>query len=866
MELSTNKPFSFKEWIKYQKIEIADKNYSDYLVYLKNWYADKNKISEKNRSEIKYQYIQLLKDLSVLFNEDEKNQFLKNLDFENDEEIIFTIPLFSKKLKEIGKVLINKRENIKNAKIKYNMVGSNIGLESLLYEYILKNFSKKENNITQIPFSDVQNFLPELSAVKDDFYIEIEELHDADFYHDSDPSLDISEYQDISKFLNDIPFNDFTEDEITKILSYRFLTLLSDSTVSKLFKSFVDTNDSDTANLLKLANQKYLGETVYALTAIRLSETQSADNVLNLPFAVGNNWFFWPSGGKQTNDSIFSNIYRPIPINNSNLINSGATGGDSYKNSDLIFTEKNNTIEGAWLLGELNYRSVDTMEVSFEGNSEKQFIYPFPFFTVDSKTLNFSSYSINENFKNDFNLLQPSSREKLLQQYFTQTLPNSSSIPLSLNRTSLVDNGAFAGTTNLNSDTIFKKNTSLGLEAIYSESSDSAFLYKIQKTDLPITNDINYIYWPLITFKEQTDIPITIIDDYCLDIPVNQIDTSQMVGSVAGFDFNTSDVIFKLNSRTNEPIEAAYLKTASTDELDLLFESITIYDKESTRCSKYISGPIQRSLSLKINPLEKVSFIWNGVDEYADNVFKFIEHSDDCEFKNNENDFYKDQDYVNPEKQIKHDWKKCSCKSVYFSPIGHSGQKMFEFNGTTDLLFHDPDGMGNDFSLNNWYDTRGLSFQKSPQFSFYQLDSNEKRIGWGKGKWKTGNGQRMVLKTGRRYTYYRTSLRKDIFSNDTTPYYIVKHPYKKIVGICEPKPIDVAIVWDISKTQTNVFPTAKEFIKSYIRRSIGKTGSLNQIALIAFDNESVVIGYLTNNENALRFLVNEIKISPFFPN
>jgi hypothetical protein len=216
MELSTNKPFSFKEWIKYQKIEIADKNYSDYLVYLKNWYADKNKISEKNRSEIKYQYIQLLKDLSVLFNEDEKNQFLKNLDFENDEEIIFTIPLFSKKLKEIGKVLINKRENIKNAKIKYNMVGSNIGLESLLYEYILKNFSKKENNITQIPFSDVQNFLPELSAVKDDFYIEIEELHDADFYHDSDPSLDISEYQDISKFLNDIPFNDFTEDEITR--------------------------------------------------------------------------------------------------------------------------------------------------------------------------------------------------------------------------------------------------------------------------------------------------------------------------------------------------------------------------------------------------------------------------------------------------------------------------------------------------------------------------------------------------------------------------------------------------------------------------------------------------------------------------
>ena len=365
-----------------------------------------------------------------------------------------------------------------------------------------------------------------------------------------------------------------------------------------------------------------------------------------------------------------------------------------------------------------------------------------------------------------------------------------------------------------------------------------------------------------MTYSDQQNIPITILDDVAVDMSLKEISVNSFIGSVAGLTFSDSDVIFKLNSRTSEPIEAAFLQSTTSDELDVTVDAIQVYDRAADRCSKYITGPIQGSLSLKIDPLQKTSFIWTDVDTYADEVFKFVEHSSDCPYAKKSHNYYTNQDFVNPQNSTtKELWNTCTCKSVLYSPIGHSGNTIFDFNGMADMLFHDPDGLGSDFALNTWTDTRNLNVLTSPQFSFYYLSGGDTDVGWGNGYWKTRNGSRMVLKTGKRYTYYRSSLRSD---KNTSPYLIIKYPYKKIVGFCPPTKTDVVIVWDISKTQTNVFDSAKRIVTDLAQKMIGNGGD-TQVSIIAFDNNAILVGYLSNDFSALNLFLADVIRPKYYP-
>ncbi|NBO24385.1 MAG: hypothetical protein EBU93_04010, partial [Chlamydiae bacterium] len=69
---------------------------------------------------------------------------------------------------------------------------------------------------------------------------------------------------------------------------------------------------------------------------------------------------------------------------------------------------------------------------------------------------------------------------------------------------------------------------------------------------------------------------------------------------------------------------------------------------------------------------------------------------------------------------------------------------------------------------------------------------NDGEIGFGPGQWKTGTdntsvGDKMILKTGRRYTYYRSNLKIGPSSGVVTsggkgPVIVTKHSYKSIPG------------------------------------------------------------------------------------
>ena len=883
--LSTVSPLTYTTWLKYQENIIPDTTAELYTEYLHDWYKSNTLLSNSSNS-LKDNYIQLLKDLSFLFGANEQDEFLANLDYANDEEIIFAIPYFVKKLKDICKIFADKRESIKNAKLRYNLVGSSQGLEAMLYEYVLKTFTQDANNISQVPVSALSNFFPSLSSVSGNFFIELEELHDTQSYHDSDPSLPITNYVDVEKVVNDLPFNDISENDVLGILSSRYLSRVADTPLSRLFNQYLlEVPSLSTAALFNNSNslminqiaasQKYLGETVYGLTAIRVSEISTPDFIMNLNFTNGNNWFYWPSGDRILDDSRFNNIYAPISINSSNIIASGATGGDDYTNSDLIFTDKNGIVEGAWLQGDRKDRSSDTMKTTILAGERKEFIFPYPGFHITSRGTQWGGFSITDSDYIIYEKLVPEQRAILLQNYYTQTLPNSASDSIYLNDSNLVYGGAYADKFSDNADTLNKRAYSPIANSTFSEKmsgvSQEAYLFKFDKTDFPISIGLNDIIWPL-GINSGKNFPITVLNDTCLPVRLGDTNPIKTIpGAIAGNTLNSADVIYKLDTRTGNPIEAAWLGSGSIADLRI-DSTIPVYDTPATKCSLHLEGSVQGALSTKIGATQNISFIWMDEDTPADDVIFFRDHAADCPYlKTSPHDFYKNQDYQNPSPLSDLNvWAKCRCKSVLYSPIGHQGNKVTDYNEMTDYLFADPQGLGIDFAFNSWNDTRGYTPLNSPQFAFYNLDgiNGDTEVGWGTGSWKTGDGSKMILKTGRRYTYHRTSLRKDLANSKSSPYLIVNYPYKNIRGNYSNFPTqykDIVVLIDKSYSQKDRLFQVIQSVREFVSGLINNSDISAQVSIVAFDETSVIAAYLTHDLNALNFALDRISVAKTYP-
>jgi hypothetical protein len=905
MNLSTTSPLSFQEWSKEQSnfVEISQQKY---LQYLNSWYDYNNskKVLENQSNSKREEYIQLIKDLTFLFNADERDLFLSQIDFSNEEDLIYVIPYLAHKLKDITQILNAKRDSLKNSKTKHGLIGSNLALEEILYEYVLNNYTKKEYSYTKVPVSPLVNFFPELSSVNKNFFIEIEELYDDGNYHDSDPSISISEYLNSSELMDAYPFQDLSLDEINDLISTRYLPRVAPTPLSKIFNQYLTTiSTASTVSLSSYYNsqvnnlitgsQKYLGESIYGLTAIKVEETNIPDYILNIGIEQGNNWFYWPSGDKNTNDSLAENTFYPIEINSSNLISSissnfGQISGTSYLDSDLIFTDKNGTVEGAWLMGFRKENVSDIMDITIESNTTKSFLYPFVGFNINSKSYSFNGYSIKDYEYGLYNSLEPVVKQNLLNSYYTSTLPNSASYDIYLNQSSLIDAGALAAKFSDEADSIRKKTNYNTINTSYvdnlSGATEEAYLFKFDRTDLPIVVGTNNIVWPVSKFDNTVDLPITLKKDTCLPIVMGQVEpNSSMVGAVAGTTFDTADVIYKATTLKEDNFtEAAWLAAGLNTQLDILKGAIDVYNGVSALdCAEYLEGPLQSSLAFKADADNYVSFIWGDVDTPADDVFYYHPHASNCPYgKSYPHNFYPNQDYQNsnPLNSNKNVFplKKnpCTCRSVYYSPLGTEGVNVKDYNGMADYLYADPFGLGKKFGLNSWKDTRRLNVNNSPQFSFYQIDGQlDKQVGFGNGTWKTGNGEKMILKTGRRYTYYRSSLRNKGNNSTDVPYMLIYYPYKNInlIGKNIPsinnstvinKNIDLVLLIDNSRTQTFDLDVVKELAKSICTNIINKnTDSL--ISVVSFAKNGIILNYLTNDLGSILKHINDIKIQEY---
>lgn len=161
LKFDANLPYTYTDWLG--KIQLNNIN-KDLLFYYYNQYLlDWNKTISLKQNEVvnvKDVYIQLLKEISINYTNDEEKRFISNIDFNNARDIAIVIPFYARKLKQICIYYQEQREKIKKSVNKYNLVGAEnivkIEMRHLIFDVLNKN---------NIDLSNV------------DLYIKIEELY-----------------------------------------------------------------------------------------------------------------------------------------------------------------------------------------------------------------------------------------------------------------------------------------------------------------------------------------------------------------------------------------------------------------------------------------------------------------------------------------------------------------------------------------------------------------------------------------------------------------------------------------------------------------------------------------------------------------
>ena len=856
-----SKPLSYRDWLASSGLSHTD-DYDGYSKYLIKWY-DSKKLPQNN---IRSEYIQLLKEINFVFNNEKRDRFLGSINFNDTVDLINALPYFTSKIKEIAKSFNDKRNAIKKSKLKYSLISSKKGVETLLYEYVLNSFTSK-NGISPVPHKELSGIIPELKNVNSYFYIEVEELYDKTNYYDRSSKLSPDNYTNSNTLANSFPYSGkLNRNQLIGVLSASLKERAASTPLSNVFLKFLTessivvdaVSEFDYVNAVNTIslNEKYMGNDLYALTAIKSQGNLEADFTTQLNIETGNNWFYWPSGDKVYSSDNIDNIYKPIEINNSNFILNGATGSGSFKTSDIILTDKKGYIEGAWLLGPRIEKSKKDVSFTVDPSENRQFIWPYTGFSLAKNTNQWRGFLTNDDSRKYFYFLSDKEKNIILDNYYTTLLPSQSSEKIYLNSTNFYKQGAYANETALDSDVIIKRNYNIGKNKIYNKEigdTEISFLYKLEQTEIPISSGVNSIIWPFIKIStDEQNIPITITNDFCDPVELRVLNTQEAFkGAVAGQNREISDCIYKLEKRDGNPIEAAWLKSISINSLNSFKNEIPIYNSKPTCCEEPTEGSNQEGLYTVVPSGQRISFVWGDKDTPANEVFKYLSHQTNCEYDDVTREYYKDQDYTNPAPLTNNIdfWNLCTCKSVLYSPIGHKGDVFTDYDGMTDLLYTDPQGLLKDFDLSTWKDTRCLDYKSSPQFSFFKLNNinNPSEVGIGFGSWKTSSGKEMILKTGRRYTYFRTSFKK---LDDSGPRLVVSYDYKDQSSFCSNiKPYDIILCVDVSFSQRYNLEINKKLVLEILKDKPANV----QIGIIAFDSRQMRCSYLSYNPDYYEF-------------
>lgn len=805
-------PLSFNEWLKEQDNVEPNSEYEYYLGYITQWY--KNKFTpEQAKQIVKSNYVSLLKQLNVVFQDEINEKWFLDLSFSSDLDIQDMIEFYATKLKQIAYFLAEKREQIKSTKIKYNLVGSNFGTAKIFSDYILNAFTQRPYayNVTT---SDIIKTLPQLSGINNSFEISIKELFDETEYFNRDPNTIYFNPTSIpaQSLLSSIGLSATDADWVYGLGAFDSITEPISSNSISLSDYGNISDESLISDLLVKLTEKYIGDTIYFTVT---EDTAVRYTTASYNFIQGNNWFYWPSGeyifesntSLRINDLPLSETTLLSPATAGDLDSIPATAGTTYQESDRIFVIDNTGIQGAWAQSISGTSTQNTMSAFIPGDSNLLFKFPFPGYGEATDTLPWTGKSL-ENVTSLYRFLDRETKKNIESAYFSDTTPDSFGIvPIPINDSALVDSGAKPAKNYRDADKIvFRNSTNLdGIhdslpDEVFTDELNYAWLYDVTRTSLAANQGgVSKFIWPLIPYEDSPSSAFTPPVDFCAPIALSSLNHSQFIGARAGHGLYDSDILYVLDSPNGSPIQAAFL---SGQPIKHVLKTI---NADNTRFTTELSGVHQPGLFLKCFPGQYTTFLWSdsSTNINSTNITYHEIPSDTTYYNTKHNSIYstriKDLQTIYNESPLNQsesyldfglgsgvgDWKSDESRSVLFSPIGHPGSEYTEYDKMCDIIFVDHT-FPEPFSLATWRDTNGLPWYNSPDFGWYKLDSdnnfnsNQPDVGWGPGKWVNGNGTtQFILSAGYQYKYLRASLRRSSaeIQLNAVPYMVIKQPY-----------------------------------------------------------------------------------------
>ena len=802
LPIDFNTPLNFRQWLNNQSSIDPNNQYALYLQYVILWYD--NKVPADITSNIlQTSYLSVLKSLALSFRDEIEEEWIQDLKFTNDFDVLDSIEYYSRKLKEIAIYYINKRETAQTAKLRYNLVGTNRGLQELFESYILKAFTQREY-ILNTEDSKTYTNLPVLSSITDSAKITMDQYYDLTPYYDKSPTLPVSGYfntADNSAWLAKQNITIDPDDLFkTGMLDNQFISSPVESIIS--LSSISDTSNAEIySDILRQVTDKF---TSIATDQLQVFTTLTNTITTTYNFTPGNNWFYWPSGEHPFEQDDLDVL--PIKLIDTDLINAGAFAGDTYQDSDRIFVTNTSTnlTQAAWLKSSTTSSFVDTMSAVIEPNDRLFFKFPYPGYGVAAPSLDWTGPELS-NINVVYNYSTPDIKRLIENAYFNDsTVITSDEItPIPLNNTNLVDQGANSGKTYDSADRINRRVTANAdrihdtvENSVYTNDLEHSWLYDFTHTNISMAPGQTRILWPYIKTSESNTVTFTISSDVCNNIELSAISPKDgIIGATAGQGLYDSDIIYKLDSAIGNPTQCAFLSGYPLSGVGL----------PSTRFTDKIIGTYQPGLYLQCMPGIYSTFIWCGPgnDTTLESInIKYHAPAKDSEFLNIKHESIHDSKKYSLQQVYDRsvidatrsftdfgigpgigDWKTEQYRTPLFSPIGHLGDTLDEYDKMADIVFVDwqyPE----QFSFDAWRDADGNDYKTSPDFAWYKLDSNPTHpdVGFGPGKWVNYDGsENFRLKQGLQYKYLRATLGRttdELQSNNAVPYLIVKHTYE----------------------------------------------------------------------------------------
>ena len=736
-----NAPFSFLEW-RQRRPNISEKDsVYHYNRYVIEWFEKNKEKQVSKKFFLRQKYIYLLNQLQVFFTEEEKNNWYNKVNLADEKELLLAIPYFAKKLKSIALYYLKLRKQLKNTKLKYNTVGTQSAVERELYSYLLQTFTTLNSELS----TTTQSTLPTLSALQDSLTVTVEEIYDDKNYFDHSPTMPVSAYFN----LFDAPTQEFfaTKGIILSSSEWLFdsltLGLPTSSTIDNFVNSLTATLfESTEASLYGNFVQTYLSENKYLMD---FTQPVSSLEITDIAMDQGNNYFYYPYGVVDTSIS-FTNVIPSVALSSIQL--SGATAGMSPADSDTIFVKVGNELKSAWLWDREYTNSYETVNATLQQNSTTSFIFPFPGYGLSGQDIGWTGPAFNTT--GEYNFLPKSYRNAVNGAYWSSPLSADSIESILLNNTTITL--STNATSNINpqfADQVYIRTERATNTDGAAKEVQGAWLYRFEKTAIPIAyGQNNVVLWPYAAVSATNSFPTYLqnisYEKACDPEEIQSVNSSSFIASDT---FDYADKIFRLG-KYSDPIVKA---------LECIWLS-----GNSSRVSN-ISFVNQDGFNGLFNPGTKTRFVWAGPNNTSLNsVFKSILHQKDCAFETN---------YASLSNL---EWQKCSCKQVYYTPLGHPGRTFQDYNGITDCIIKEDSTLLEPFDFGSWQDSLSSSINSSTRFAWYKTKNKHS---WGNGQWVSNvslSTEPFRLQYGKTYIYYRTNSN---LSDTNLPAYNVNYSF-----------------------------------------------------------------------------------------